>query len=105
MGPGGSVAPPALIPGEFLADGALAAADGPGDLSLGFSCLPHVGNHVTFFRTEAVVFVVHSQFVLDQTGRIPASDHLTFIHWHLETARNLQREKAGFNHKMSICGD
>jgi hypothetical protein len=26
--------------------------------------LPHIGDYFTVFRTEAVVFVVHSQFVV-----------------------------------------
>ena len=64
VGLGRSVASLALISGKFLADGALAAPDSLSDLSLGFSRLPHVGDHVTFFRAEAVVFVVHSQFVV-----------------------------------------
>jgi hypothetical protein len=33
-------------------------------LDLGLSGLLHVGDHFTVFRTEAVVFVTHSMFVV-----------------------------------------
>jgi hypothetical protein len=46
------------------ADGALTAPDGLSDLVLGLSGLLHVGDHFTVFRTEAVVFVTHSQFIV-----------------------------------------
>ena len=64
VGLGGSIATFAMIDGQFLADGALAKPDGLRDLALGLSGLLHVGDHFTVFRTEAAVFVTHSQFVV-----------------------------------------
>ena len=60
--PGGAVATFSLVVGKLLADGALAEPDGLRDLALRLSGLLHVGEHFTVFRTEAVVFVAHSQF-------------------------------------------
>ena len=54
----------AVVGGQVLADGALAEPDGLRDLALHLSGLLHVGDHLTAFRTEAVVFVTHSQFVV-----------------------------------------
>ena len=64
FGLGGSIATFAVVAGQFLAYGALAESDGLRDLVLGLSGLLHVGDHFTVFRTEAVVFVIHSQFVV-----------------------------------------
>ncbi len=64
LGLGGAVAAFASVTGQFLADGALAAPDGLSDLVLSLSGLLHVGDHFTVFRTEAVMFVIHSQFVV-----------------------------------------
>ena len=64
LGLTGSVATFASIAGQLFADGALAAPDGLSDLVLGLSGLLHVGDHFTVFRTEAVVFVAHSQFLV-----------------------------------------
>ena len=64
LGLGGAVAAFASVAGQLLADGALAATDGLSDLVLGLSGLLHVADHFTVFRTEAVVFVAHSQFVV-----------------------------------------
>jgi hypothetical protein len=54
----------ASVAGQLLTDSALAAPDGLSDLVLSLSGLLHVGDHFTVFRTEAVVFVIHSQFVV-----------------------------------------
>ena len=64
LGLGGSVAAFASVAGQLLADGSLAAPNGLSDLVLSLSGLLHVGDHFTVFRTEAVVFVIHSQFVV-----------------------------------------
>ncbi len=60
LGMGGAVAAFALVAGKLFANGALAATNGLSDLVLGLSSLLHVGDYFTVFRTEAVVFVVHS---------------------------------------------
>ena len=64
FGLGRSIATFTVVAGQFLADGALAESDGLRNLVLGLSGLIHVGDHFTVFRTEAVVFVAHSQFVV-----------------------------------------
>jgi hypothetical protein len=64
LGLAGSVATFASVAGQLLADGALTAPDGLSDLVLGLSGLLHVGDHFTVFRTESVVFIAHSQFVV-----------------------------------------
>ena len=53
-----------MVAGQLLADGALAESDGLRDLVLRLSGLLYIGDHITVFRTEAVVFVIHSQFVV-----------------------------------------
>ena len=50
----------ASVAGQLLADDALAESNGLRDLDLPLSGLFHVGDHFTVFRTEAVVFVIHS---------------------------------------------
>ncbi len=55
----------ALVARQFFADDTLAESDGLRDLDLLLSGLFHVGDHFTVFRTEAVVFVTHSQFVVN----------------------------------------
>jgi hypothetical protein len=64
LGLGGSVAAFTSVAGQLLADVGLAATDGLSDLVLGLSDLLHVGDLFTVFRTAAVVFVAHSQFVV-----------------------------------------
>ena len=64
VGLGGSVATFAVVPSQLVADGALTEPNGLRDLDLSLSGLIHVGDHFTVFRTEAVVFVTHSQFVV-----------------------------------------
>ena len=64
LGLGRSITTFTVVPGQLLADGALAEPDGLRDLALRLSGLLHVGDHLTDFRTEAVVFVTHSQFVV-----------------------------------------
>jgi hypothetical protein len=54
----------ATVAGQFLADDALAESDGLRDLDLLLSGLFHIGDYFTVFRTEAVVFITHSQFVV-----------------------------------------
>ena len=54
----------AVVAGQLLADSALAEPDRFRDLALRLSGLLHVGDPFTVFRTEAVVFVTHSQFVV-----------------------------------------
>jgi hypothetical protein len=53
-----------VVAGQFLADGTLVESNGLRDLVLRLSSLLHIGDHFTAFRTEAVVFVTHSQFVV-----------------------------------------
>ena len=64
LGLGRSITTFTVVPRQLLADGALAEPDGLRDLALRLSGLLHVGDHLTAFRTEAVVFVTHSQFVV-----------------------------------------
>jgi hypothetical protein len=53
-----------MVAGQPLADGALAIFDGLHDLDLLLSSLFHVSDHLTVFRTEAVVFVAQGQFIV-----------------------------------------
>lgn len=71
FGLGGAVATFAMVAGQFFADGALAEPDGLRDLVLGLSGLLHVGDHITVFRTEAVAFITHSQFVVNSDWMNP----------------------------------
>jgi len=61
------------VAGQLLDDDALAEPDLWRDLDLVLSGLLYVGDYLTDFRAEAVVFVTHCQFVVNQTGWIPTS--------------------------------
>jgi hypothetical protein len=64
VGPGGLIAALAAVSREFFADGRLAESYGLRDPALVLYCLIHVGDHHKVFRTEVVVFVIHSQLVV-----------------------------------------
>lgn len=57
----------------------LAAADRHSDGLLVVPGLCHVGDYLTVVTAEAGVCVIHSQFVVNQTWRIPVSAYTTFI--------------------------
>ena len=60
----GSMASLTLVSRQFLAHGRLPKANRLPDLSLAKAAFIHVVNYFAIFRAEAVVFFIHSQFVV-----------------------------------------
>ena len=60
----GSMASLTLVSRQLLAHGRLPKANRLPDLSLAKAAFIHVVNYFAIFRAEAVVFFIHSQFVV-----------------------------------------